>query len=157
MGQMVNGNWVNTMNPKTLSDEASSIHSCFCKMPDNLLEITTISGRKIKATGNHPFLVENDGVYEWKNAEDLIHSDKVVIRHTIASIQEENDSSICLQEANILDDYKVKLSELNLIGKPLSNECLKIIARLVGLLHNQGNMKRNEDLFFSGTKAQKRK
>lgn len=77
---MNDGDRVNTVNPDTLMDEPSDIHSFFSKMPDKLFELTTISGRKIKATGNHPFLVNVNGKCEWKNLEDLSSSDKVVIR-----------------------------------------------------------------------------
>ena len=77
---MNDGDRVNTVNPDTLMDEPSDIHSFFSKMPDKLFELTTISGRKIKATGNHPFLVNVNGNCEWKNLEELSTSDKVVIR-----------------------------------------------------------------------------
>jgi len=74
------GDRVNTVNPKTLIDEPSDIHSFFGKMPDKLFEITTISGRKIKATPNHPFLISIDGKPEWKNLEDLKPTDKMIVR-----------------------------------------------------------------------------
>lgn len=77
---MKDGDMVSTVNPKTLCDEPSDIHSFFSKMPDKLFEITTISGRTIKATANHPFLVNNRGKYEWKNLEDLVVDDEVIIR-----------------------------------------------------------------------------
>ena len=81
---MKDGDYVNTVNPDTLMDEPSDIHSFFCKMPDKLFEITTISGRKIKATANHPFLVNVDGKGEWKNLEDLkVGHDKVIMHHTV--------------------------------------------------------------------------
>ena len=82
------GDVVSTVNPKTLFDEPSGIHSFFSKMPDRLFEITTISGRKVKATANHPFLVNNGGKYEWKNLEDLVvGNDEVIIRqNTILKI-----------------------------------------------------------------------
>jgi hypothetical protein len=43
------GEWVNTIHRETLKDEPSDIFRKFGKMPDKLYEITTISGRKIKA------------------------------------------------------------------------------------------------------------
>jgi len=79
---MKDGDRVTTVNPETLLDEPSDIHSFFSKMPDKLFEITTISGRKIKATANHPFLINNGGKYEWKNLEDLHVNDKVIMHHT---------------------------------------------------------------------------
>ena len=79
---MKDGDRVTTVNPETLLDEPSDIHSFFSKMPDKLFEITTISGRKIKATANHPFLTNNGGKYEWKNLEELKVNDKVIMHHT---------------------------------------------------------------------------
>ena len=79
---MKDGDRVTTVNPETLLDEPSDIHSFFSKMPDKLFEITTISGRKIKATANHPFLINNGGKYEWKNLEELKVNDKVIMHHT---------------------------------------------------------------------------
>ena len=79
---MKDGDRVTTVNPITLLDEPSDIHSFFSKTPDRLFEITTISGRKVKATANHPFLVNSNGQCEWKNLEDLNPGDKVIIRHS---------------------------------------------------------------------------
>jgi len=76
---MKDGDRVITVNPKTLAEEPSDIHSFFSKMPDKLFEITTISGRKIKATANHPFLVNNKGIHEWKNVEDLKQNDAMFV------------------------------------------------------------------------------
>ena len=92
---MKDGDRVNTVNIETLMDEPSDIHSFFCKMPDKLFEITTISGRKIKATANHPFLVNVDGKCEWKNVEDLQISDKMVIRHTVKQLVDIENDSYC--------------------------------------------------------------
>ena len=85
---MKDGDRVITVNPKTLLDEPSDIHSFFCKMPDKLFEITTYNGQKIKATSNHPFLINNNGKYEWINLEDLKVNDKVVIHHTVKDIDQ---------------------------------------------------------------------
>ena len=76
---MKDGDRVTTVNPETLLDEPSDIHSFFSKMPDKLFEITTISGRKIKATANHPFLVNNNGIHEWRNVEDLKENDPMFV------------------------------------------------------------------------------
>ena len=77
---MHDGDRVTTVNTETLLDEPSDIHSFFCKMPDKLFEITTISGRKVKATANHPFLINNGGKSEWKNLEDLKSNDRMIVR-----------------------------------------------------------------------------
>ena len=85
---MVDGDSVITVNPTTLFEEPSDIHSFFCKMPDKLFEITTISGRKIKATANHPFLVNNNGKPEWKKLEDLEIGEKMFILDKNISVDE---------------------------------------------------------------------
>ena len=90
---MKDGDRVNTVNIETLMDEPSNIHSFFCKMPDKLFELTTNSGRKIKATANHPFLVNIDGKNEWKNLEDLKINDKMVVRYTVNQIHHLNQSN----------------------------------------------------------------
>jgi DNA-directed RNA polymerase beta subunit len=84
---MKDGDRVISVNPETLLDEPSEIHSFFSKMPDKLFEITTYSGQKIKATANHPFLINNNGKYEWINLEDLKVNDKMIVHHTVKDIK----------------------------------------------------------------------
>jgi DNA-directed RNA polymerase beta subunit len=158
MEHMVDCDWVNTVNPDTLRDEESYIHSCFRKMPDTLFEITTISGRKIKATGNHPFLVNNDGDYQWKNTEDLLNTDRVIIRHTIKDLSSSllsnsrDATPVYIPLDDILDIYRMRLVQLNLVETNISNHHLSIFARLIGLLYNSGNMKKHgSSLFFIAT------
>ena len=79
---MKDGDCVTTVNSETMCEEPSDIHSFFQKMPDKLFEITTISGRKIKATANHPFLVNSEYGNKWVNLEDLKQYDKMYIRNT---------------------------------------------------------------------------
>jgi DNA-directed RNA polymerase beta subunit/intein/homing endonuclease len=134
------GDWVNTVNPDTLIDEPSDIHSFFSKMPDKLFEITTYSGRKIKATANHPFLINNDGKYEWKNLEDLQLNDKVIIRHTVKNIPDDNTTVVKIDDADVLENYKMELLELNLLNQNIPVHKLRIIARMIGSLNTDGHM-----------------
>ena len=78
---MKDGDRVNTVNPESLMDEPSDIHSFFGKMPDKLFEITTISGRKIKATANHPFLINANLENKWVEVQDLQIGDKMIVRN----------------------------------------------------------------------------
>jgi len=139
------GNCVNTVNPETLMDEPSDIHSFFSKMPDKLFEITTISGRKIKATANHPFLINNDGKQEWKNLEDLKVNDKVIIRHVVKNIEDENTTIVRINDIDVLEHYKIDLLELNLLNKNIPTYKLKIIARLIGALNTDGHLGERND------------
>jgi len=137
---MKDGDRVTTINPETLLDEPSDIHSFFSKMPDKLFEITTISGRKIKATANHPFLVNNNGKYEWKNLEDLNNGDKIIIRHVVKNIEDTNSTAVVINDIDILEHYKMELLELNLLNKKIPTYKLKIIARLIAALNTDGHL-----------------
>ena len=137
---MNDGDRVNTVNPETLLDEPSDIHSFFKKMPDKLYEITTISGRKIKATANHPFLINNNGKHEWKNLEDLKKNDKVIIRHVVKNICDENTTTVQINKEDVLEHYKIELLELNLLNVNIHVYKLKIIARLLGSLNTDGHL-----------------
>ena len=137
---MKDGDKVNTVNPETLLDEPSDIHSFFSKMPDKLFEITTISGRKIKATANHPFLINNNGNPEWKNLEDLNPNDNIIIRHVVKTISDNNTTYVRIDDNDVLDNYKIELLELNLLNQDIPIYKLKIIARLIGAINTDGSL-----------------
>jgi hypothetical protein len=109
-------------------------------MPDRLFEITTISGRTIKATAEHPFLVnQGDGKYEMVKLCDLRTGDNMVIRHMVKMIPDENTTRVMIptrviiHESDVLEHYRMKLLERNLLNTPIPLYKLKIIARLIGL------------------------
>ena len=138
-----NGDWVNTVNRETLLDEPSDMYQYFSKMPDKLYEITTISGRKIKATADHPFLVkvESDGKkYEMKKVSELSLDDKVIIRHATRSIPDKNTTVVIIRSEDVLDHYRMDLLESNLLNVRIPTFKLKIIARLIGALNTDGNI-----------------
>ena len=135
------GDWVNTVNRTTLLDEPSDMHSWFCKMPDKLYEITTISGRKIKATPEHPFLVNvGDGKYEMKQLCEMQPGDKMIIRHMVESIPDENTTQVVINDTDVLDHYRMELLEMNMLNQPIPIYKLKIIARLIGALNTDGHI-----------------
>ena len=140
-----NGDWVNTVNRETLLDEPSDMYQYFSKMPDKLFEITTISGRKIKATADHPFLVKVGDVggaakYEMKKVCELSLDDKVIIRHMPRSIPDENTTVVIIRSEDVLDHYRMDLLESNLLNVRIPTFKLKIIARLIGALNTDGNI-----------------
>ena len=140
-----NGDWVNTVNRETLLDEPSDMYQYFSKMPDKLYEITTISGRKIKATADHPFLVKVDDIgtatkYEMKKVCDLTLNDKVIIRHVPHSIPDENTTVVMIRSEDVLEHYRMDLFESNLLNVRIPTFKLKIIARLIGALNTDGNI-----------------
>ena len=78
------GDSVNTVNRETLLDEPSTIYNYFSIMPEKIFEITTINGRKIKATSDHPFLINiGKGKYEMIKVEDLKLGDNMIIRNMV--------------------------------------------------------------------------
>jgi len=136
------GDWVNTVNRQTLMDEPSDMHNYFCKMPDKLFEIKTISGRKIKATADHPFLVRStEGKYEMKKLGELnVANDKLVIRHTVEPIRDTGTTIVIINESNVLEHYRMDLLEKNLLNTQIPTHKLKIIARLIGSLNTDGHI-----------------
>ena len=142
------GNHVNTINRETLIDEPSDMYRFFSKMPDKLFEITTISGRKIKATADHPFLTKtSEGKYEMKKVGELdLQKDKVIIRHTVKPIPDENTTSVIILEKDVLEHYRLELLELNLLNVAIPVHKLKIIARLIGALNTDGHIDGRKDI-----------
>ena len=74
------GKIVITVSPDTLENEPSQIFNMIKLNPVSLLEIETHSGRIIKCTPDHPFLVKKDS-YTWIRAGELKEDDLVVIQH----------------------------------------------------------------------------
>jgi DNA-directed RNA polymerase beta subunit len=110
------GDCVNTVHRSTLADEPSDMKNFFCKTPDKLYEITTISGRTIKATGDHPFLINMGSGFEMVPVSRLHIGDKMVIRHTVKAL---------LDEAT---------TPLNTMDKPIPIQTFKLIARIFGYM-----------------------
>ena len=142
------GTFVNTVNRSTLLDEPSDIHHFFCKMPDKLYEITTISGRKIKATADHPLLVLGEKGYEMKKVGEMNTEDKVIVRHMIEPMMDEdtvNTSKFIIHEDTVLEHYRMDLLEKNLLNVNIPLYKLKIIARLIGALNTDGHISERKD------------
>jgi intein/homing endonuclease len=85
------------------------------------------SGRKIKATKDHPFLININNEYKWKKLEDLKINDLVVIRHTINYIPDENTTIININKKYISTIYHDELLQLNLINCNIEISKLKIL------------------------------
>ena len=78
---------INTIHRTDLEDEPSGFYNQFSILPRSLFKITTSSGRTIKATGDHPFLVNmGNGKYQMKRVDELINSDRVIIRHMVTAL-----------------------------------------------------------------------
>lgn len=146
---IVDKDYVTSINTSSLEQEPTFVFNKFGKIPDTLLEIKTISGRIIKATPEHPFLVigENNK-YVWKDAKDLSENDKLIIRHTEKHINPEKDTVVIINENDVVDHYKMELLETGYLNKEISQSKLVIIARLLGALNTDGNSNIFEDKYF---------
>jgi intein/homing endonuclease len=129
------GDWVNTVNRETLMDEPSDMHNYFCKMPDKLFEMKTISGRKIKATADHPFLVRSaNGKYEMKKLGELnVANDKLVIRHMVRELRS--------QKREFLSEYHTKNGSIThngigVISRSANNHDLNEVIESVSQIKN---------------------
>jgi len=78
---IVNGDLVLTVNPTTLVEEQSEIYNKFSLTPSDLYSIKTSSNCVIKATGDHPFLVNNMSGFNWVNVQDLVIGDYLVVKN----------------------------------------------------------------------------
>jgi len=105
---MVDGDSVLTVNPESLVDQPSDIHSFFCKMPDKLFEITTVSGRKIKATANHPFLINKNLENKWVNVEDLDVGDRMWVLDKIRGYITDGLESVIEIEPELVYDFTTR-------------------------------------------------
>jgi DNA-directed RNA polymerase beta subunit/intein/homing endonuclease len=76
-----NADIIVTVNPETLEEEQSQIHSFFKKDPTNIIKITTMSGRILKCTTDHPILVNTIRGNCWKRAGELQINDNIIIKH----------------------------------------------------------------------------
>lgn len=131
---IIDGENVMTVNPDTLKVSPSSMYNKFCRMADKLFEIKTTSGRIIKATPEHPFLIDINGVPTWKRVDELTINDRMIIKHTLKMIDNVSDYQLKLNENEISKSYYFELYNAGLVGKPIEQSKLLSIARLCGLI-----------------------
>ena len=125
------GDWVNTVNRTTLMDEPSQMYNKFCLMPEKLFEITTISGRKIKATADHPFLVvSGDDKYKMKTVADLKEgADSMIIRQSVNDIFDINTIKLIIE---LYKKYPIDLLEASTANLAIPLYKLENAKRFIG-------------------------
>lgn len=131
---IVDGELVMTVNPYTLKLNPSTMYNKFSRMADKLFEIKTTSGRIIKATPEHPFLIDVNGIPTWKRVDELTTNDRMIINHTLKMIDNTSDYQLKLNENEISKDYYLELYNAGLVGKPIQESKLLSITRLCGLI-----------------------
>jgi len=88
----------------------SKVSNYFELMPENLLEISLIDGRKIKCTPDHPFLTIVDNKYVYINAQLLQVRDRVVVI-------DNNEYEKYYEFLNDLNELEFKYKELEYIKR----------------------------------------
>ena len=134
---IIDNDSVITINKQTLNEEPSTIYNKFSRMSENLFEIETLSGRKIKATSDHPFLVCDNNKYTMKKVEDITINDKLVIRHTEKIIIPE-EKTIKIISIDTNNQYYDELLKLGFLDSPINHDKLVIFARLLGFANANG-------------------
>lgn len=139
---MRDGDHIQSVYKDTLDEAPTPIKEFFSKMSDDILEITTISGRKLKCTGDHPiFIRTSDGKFEMRNANKLKNGDQVVVRHFQKYLPLNEKSDVVINTKDIDETYYVPEFILaNVLDKPISQEKLEITARLIGANVSDGHL-----------------
>lgn len=138
--EIKDGNVIWSSHKNDLSETPTKIKNYFSRKADKLVEITTISGRKLKCTLDHPILVRQDGKHIMIDAGKLKVGDEVITRHTQKLLNDNTKTNVVLKSKDMDEFYRLDLQTLGYTDRELSQETLEITARLIGLLGNNGYM-----------------
>jgi len=139
---------VMTINPKTLERERSAFYNKFSLMSDQVYELTTISGRKVKCTSEHPFLIFDkvDKEYRWVLTKNLKVNDLIMIKH-YARILPNDDGILIFGDLTVLQNEAVA----RLFGLFLSNRYERR-SRLIHFTNDDDMNDVVDDVIFIGLK-----
>jgi DNA-directed RNA polymerase beta subunit/intein/homing endonuclease len=145
---MKDGNSVRTVYKDDLSEITTPIINYFSRMADNVIEIETISGRKLKCTKDHPILTLNNGKYVMKDAGKLEIDDQVIVRHTEKYLTLDKEVSVMINAGDVKNkNYLQTLKGLRLIDIPISQRVLEVTARLIGASISDGHIRKVKSKF----------
>jgi len=100
-----------TINPVTLEKEKSAFYNKFSILPEQIYEIKTMSGRKVKCTPEHPFLIKRRGKIQWIEAKDLDYSDLMCIKHYTKYLPDNDGRLLSVVCNGEILNASIKLSE----------------------------------------------
>jgi DNA-directed RNA polymerase beta subunit/intein/homing endonuclease len=138
MKDMKNGKTVMTTDKETLDEIHTPITNLFCKEKNNMIELTTISGRKLKCSKDHPVLTLRNGSQKMVNAGKLKVDDQVIIRHYEKYLELDKEMKVVIKSSEMNPLYTQSLS--NVLDKPIPQEKLEIFARLLGINITDGHI-----------------
>ena len=149
---------IKSINPNSLTEEQTNIYDLFSLDNKELLKITTISGRILKCTLDHPLLT-NRG---WVEAQHVTNKDKIYVRPYSENIRVssrdknisfiENESEIC----KILDVYikdSISKNHSKYLFKRfsiVSENTLCVLARLYGAILTDGYCCKSKETSMTG-------
>lgn len=130
---------ISTINPTTLAKSSTTFTGGFSKETKHMLKLTTTSGRTMKCTPEHLWLVLRSGKFAWVQAKDILaYSDKVIVKHSILPVPNDNGENLVVStKSNNI--YWTRLKNLGFVGTIPLNKT-KILARLLGAIESDGHM-----------------
>jgi DNA-directed RNA polymerase beta subunit len=138
---MENGNSVRTVYRESLNEISTPMTNYFSRMADDVIEIQTISGRKLKCTKDHPILIQQRGKYIMKNAGELKLGDRVIVRHMEKYLPLDKTVDVRIKPEDVKNpDHLDDLKTLRLIDRPIPQKTLEITARLIGASITDGHI-----------------
>ncbi len=134
---LCNGKMIQSVNRSSLKEIKTSITNFFsrpCKNEKELLEITTISGRILKCTIDHPILTRNEnGENIMIDAGELKVSDKIIVRHTEKYLEIDKPTVVIIDSKNVKNEILAyKLNILKYTDNQIPQYNLEVLARLIG-------------------------
>lgn len=133
---IVIGDEVVTVDPTTCIKSITKVVNQYIKETDKkIVEISTISGRKLICTSDHPILTEHG----WKEAGKLTNNDRISVFPGQIQFDHKNiETKIILDKVDSsLHTYELK--NMGLLPLKNDNIHLPILARMVGYLLTDGN------------------
>jgi len=135
------GDFVRTVYKDNLNEIATPIENYFSRMADDIIKITTISGRSIKCTKDHPILTRRDGKNVMVDAGDLNVDDQIIVRHTEKYLDLDKTVDVIIKESDITTKmYVDELRTLGYVDRNINQCLLEIFARLIGASISDGNV-----------------
>lgn len=128
---------ITTINPDTFEYSETNFTDGFVKTPTSLLAITTTSGRVVKCTPEHMWLIIRGKNILWVETKDLCkYSDKIITSNCVLPVTGSGQSLIVTKGSG---KYWKRLEELDLIGI-IPDSKASILARLIGALDSDGHL-----------------
>lgn len=138
IGFLKDGDKVVTIDPKTYHRFVTRIKNHFIIDPKEhnkkLYEITTINGRKIQATGDHPFLTDNG----WIRVNELDVNRHHLLMSIGDDISHDTITGITLVKSRLVADFETEAETHSFITEDgfISHNC-KMGTQSVGIYHSQ--------------------